>query len=408
MFAKEIHRNIHFYAALLIVATLPFATLTPIFIVLMLLNWLLEGDFKTKFTAIVHQPLALLFMGFYLLHVLGLTYTQEMKSGTFDLEVKLSLLLFPLLLASRPFERNRMNQLALVFIASCILVSLLLLGKASWIYLQTGENHFFYQAYSVWMHPSYFALYIALALVLCYKLYRDQIYVSNRFLAFGILLYLSFITILLSSKMGLAVWMLLFLVFIAYQIVSRKKYVLGLSALILGIVLVFVVIKQVPAVGARVKTIFTAVNAKEIDRSNSESSAVRLLIWEASRTVLKEHYLLGVGTGDAKAALMQTYKKLGMTGAYEKKLNAHNTYYQVFIALGLPGIALLVLSLILPFIQAFRKKKWVYVLLIVMLAIHFLVESMLETQAGVLFYAFFTSLLCFSPEIGRNRVNYEL
>lgn len=407
MLPKKIHQKIHLYAALLIAVSLPFSALTAIFVVLMLLNWLIEGDFKNKFTALYKQPLALLFIGLYLLHVVGLSYTDQFKSGTFDLEVKLSLLLFPLMLASKPFERKQLNLISLVFVLSCVLASLILLGKSSWIYLQTGENHFFYQAFSVWIHPSYFSLYIGLALVLAYKLYRDQVYLKNRILVFGLLIFLSGITVLLSSKMGLAVYVLLVLIFLIYQIVSRKKYALGIGGLLLAVVLVFIIIQKVPAVGARVKQLFTVVNANQIDRSNSESSAVRLLIWEASREVLKEHYLLGVGTGDVKAALMQKYQKLGMTGAYENKLNAHNSYYQLFIALGIPGITLFLLSLFLPFIQAFKRKKWVLVLFITMIIIHFMVESMLETQAGVLFYGFFASLLCFGEEIGTGR-NYEL
>ena len=49
---KKIHTKAHYVLAILIAFSLPFGRLTPIFISLMLLNWLIEGDFKNKFKII--------------------------------------------------------------------------------------------------------------------------------------------------------------------------------------------------------------------------------------------------------------------------------------------------------------------------------------------------------------------
>ena len=98
MTKADIHTKLHYFLGLIIAFTLPLAKLTPVFIALMLLNWIIEGDFKNKFKTILNNKIALLFISFYLLHLVGLSYTQNIPDGLFDIQVKLSLLLFPLIL----------------------------------------------------------------------------------------------------------------------------------------------------------------------------------------------------------------------------------------------------------------------------------------------------------------------
>ena len=83
----------------------------------------------------------------------------------------------------------------------------------------------------------------------------------------------------------------------------------------------------------------------------------------------------------------------GMKTAYDEKLNTHNQYLQTTIALGMVGFIILVLSLLAPLVQAIKKRNQLYVLFLLLFIINILVESMLETQAGVIFFAFFNSLI---------------
>jgi hypothetical protein len=52
--------------------------------------------------------------------------------------------------------------------------------------------------------------------------------------------------------------------------------------------------------------------------------------------------------------------------------------------------------LLLPLQAARNEKKIILVFFVALIALNFLPESMLETQAGVMFYAFFNSILVFS------------
>jgi hypothetical protein len=55
--------------------------------------------------------------------------------------------------------------------------------------------------------------------------------------------------------------------------------------------------------------------------------------------------------------------------------------------------------LFLPAVAAFRRKDYIYFFFIILFSMNILVESMFENQAGVVFYAFFNSLLFWSIPI---------
>ena len=370
----------------------------PVFIVLFLLNWIIEGDFKNKFQKIFQNKLSLLFIAFFLMHLIGLSYTENMDAGLFDLQVKLSLLVFPFILASRPVSKTQIRDLFWAFIIGCVLCSFIMLSRAIYTYMAFSENIFFYQAFSFIIHPSYLSMYfnLCIAWLLISRLKKSA--TSNGFasiLWFIVVLFFSFIIVLLSSKMGLITMILLYIGFILYYILSRKKYLFGLIGLLLFIGSVFSIVRFVPEIRGRVNNVFVAMSSNSTNQAEAESTAVRMLIWSASNQIISERLLLGVGTGDSKDVLMTEYEKRGMTGAFEHKLNAHNEYYQVFISVGLIGFVLLILSLLLPLYKAFTSKNAIYILFLLIIILNFIPESMFETQAGVVFYAFFNSLLCF-------------
>lgn len=395
---QQFHTSAHFYLSVLIAFFLPIARFVPVLILLLTLNWLIEGDFKSKFKKITFSPLALLFCVFYLLHVLGLFYTDNMKSGNFDIQVKLSLFIFPLLYAGRPLQKEQLKPLFLSLIGGGMICSFILLIRAVYLFVSTGENNFFYEAFSSYLiHPSYLAMYLNVAM--CWLLLRLQknepvFGKFSRALSVSIILYFSFILVLLSSKLGLLTLTLIYLCSLIYY--SRRKYITGLIALFICAVSGFAIIKFVPAVHERVKNATDAITAANTQNTDTESTAVRMLIWKAANQVIAENFLLGTGTGDSKDELITEYQKRGMTGAAEHRLNAHNEFYQVFVSLGLIGFVIFCLQLILPLVISIRERNGLYAFFLLIIMLNFLTESMLEAEAGVIFYSFFNSVLCFT------------
>jgi len=84
-----------------------------------------------------------------------------------------------------------------------------------------------------------------------------------------------------------------------------------------------------------------------------------------------------------------------MTGAYKQRLNVHNQFLETFVGQGILGDIILLLLLIYPFIQSLKKQNYLFALFLLLIGINFLFESMLNRQAGVLFFAFFYSYFIF-------------
>jgi O-antigen ligase len=225
----------------------------------------------------------------------------------------------------------------------------------------------------------------------------------------GVLLLLplfALVIVLLSSKLGLISLVLVLVTALCGLVIRYKRYLLGFLSLAALAASVFAVIRFSPEVRGRVYNALHALSEKKEDKTNAESTAVRILIWGVAREAIAEHPLLGAGTGDAKDVLMEKYRSEGISGAYAHQLNAHNEYLQVLVALGLAGFVLLLCMLLLPAWIGFREHKAILPAFVALLALNFFPESMLETQAGVMFYGFFNSLLVFSAAGNYRFVSY--
>jgi O-antigen ligase len=279
-----------------------------------------------------------------------------------------------------------------------ILSSLVMFSKAVFVHFTSGENNFFYEAFSFLIHPSYLSMYFNFLIIwlLLGLLKKGEIrsYMKPGY-NLAIILFLSFINVLLSSKMGLLSMAIIFLSFGVYYIILSKKYLIGGIAIVIFITGIVLSSIYIPAIEHRVSFAIAALTKKEISIKSDESSEVRMLIWKAANGIIAEHPIFGVGTGDAKDVLMNEYANKGMTGAIGHKLNAHNEFYQITITLGFIGIIVLLANLLIPFFVSIKFKHIIYVLFILLIMFNFFPESMLETQAGVMFYAFVNSMLCF-------------
>ena len=71
MSRKAIHHSIFLYASVLLAVLLPFGKLLPIPIILLFLNWIIEGDFYAKWLQLKQQKVGWILPVFYILHIVG-------------------------------------------------------------------------------------------------------------------------------------------------------------------------------------------------------------------------------------------------------------------------------------------------------------------------------------------------
>jgi hypothetical protein len=120
---------------------------------------------------------------------------------------------------------------------------------------------------------------------------------------------------------------------------------------------------------------------------NGHSVFQRFEFWKAGWAIAKKHSFIGVGTGDVKQEFKDQYA-ISQTRLDEKhRLRAHNQYLTIWVALGIGGLLLLLITLIYPFIQ--WRKNLLYTSFLIIFALSCITEDTLESESGVMFFAFF-------------------
>jgi O-antigen ligase len=397
---ESVHKTVYYYLFLLLAFLLPvFERAVPLIIILIVINWLVEGRFKLKFNRMYTRKSSeiLLFGLLFLIYVISLLYTDNLRQGFFELEVTLSVLVFPVIFASidrQIFDMERVNNIFLAFSAGCLFASLMMLGNAAFKYLNSDDlNAFVYYNLASGKHSSYISMYFSLniAIITNYLLGRWEFLSFKISSALVILLvYFSVLVLLLSSKAGILALIIVFFVFIIYSFQHRQHLVPGIILSILAAAFIFSAFYLFLPTMARFGEAFGSLsNFRNIKPDNTESTAERILIWDCAVKAGLEEPLTGYGIGDVKEELGMMYQKNQVEHARRLNLNAHNQYLQTFLATGLAGMITLILSLMLPFIKALSKRNLLYAVFLLLIGLNFLFESMLCRQAGVVFYAFF-------------------
>ena len=335
-------------------------------------------------------------LAFFLIHALGYFFSVNKAGALNAIEIKLSFLAFPILIFSSQFSEIQIKKIVISFVSGCILSSLICFFRAFYLYFFEDVNAFFYSDFNYFLHPSYFAMYLVFAqliVMLFYPTWLSHLAYLNTKIGF-ISFLLLFATFLCSSKMGLITAFILIptaLFVILYKNGYRKLIVGSLIVFFLGLFLTY---KFLPKPFERIKIAFkVTASAEKIDKTDAESTAVRILIWKESAKLIKSNFWFGTTAGDANDKLIEAYEKEGLAGALIKKLNAHNQFLQTFIGTGIVGFILLCLMTFGAMIYGFIKRNYILVLFCVLMIFNFLVESMLQAQAGFIFFVFFFCLL---------------
>jgi O-antigen ligase len=387
--------NIHHWKIILfqiIAFSLPLAPkILPVLIFALLILWIYEKGFSAKWNYFKSNKLNFLLPSFYILYMIGIFWSENLGYALSDIEIKLSLFLLPVIILSESLDQKTVNKVFDRFVEGCIItLSLLLVNAAVISYNLLDTKYFFYSNFAVHLHPSYLALYFNSAILfLLYKIFiirsswKDKILliISICFILAGVLMLLSktgIISLIISFGAGTAFF------------INQKRYLVGIVAVV-AVLMVSAAFIVFPGFNQRFYDLKLFFNGKE-KQQDVTSTSIRKNVWDASIKIISTNPIIGVGTGDVKDVLLKEYEKLGFEKALDVKLNAHNQFLQTAVSLGILGLLVLLSSLLIPLISAFRRGDYVFMLLFGLLIFNFFTESMLERQAGVIFFSFFITL----------------
>ena len=388
----------------------------------------------------------------WLIYLIGMIWTENTSFGWEQVSKKLGFLIFPVIFIISDMSymnRIRLKAIGNALILGCILFFLMNLTYAAYDVIFNGEStaRFFDQELMKWyyVHHSYLSMYASLGLMFCFwEIFGET---SRKTKNINILAYIILVVfiILVRSRAGL-IWMVLtfILQWIWLTFIMKKKK----AGLIMGGVFVVMVAGACIAFPQSLARITDTV--KNI--VSEHSSDHRLVQFKGYKSLLTDHWLYGVGTGDRSDMTMQSYynykagvvEKIGprmaeildmviddtyyeptetmrndmmaeseMYGcsqevldanlvdylyiryAIDNEINAHNMFFETMISVGIIGVLLLLAYFVIPLVLWIKTKKFdmIYCSFLLMIGFNMLFESIFEVQMGIIFFCFFNALL---------------
>lgn len=328
---------------------------------------------------------------YYAIWIGALCGTNNWGLAYFDLEVKASLWLLPLLFHHQMTRCNAAQSVRRAlwgFLMGCSIYMIWRIGHA------LGSMEFIewrYDRLAGPFHPSYIAAYLLVGMWIMPRHSRGRIL---------FLLVAGLLVGLLASKAGWVIasgmligeWM-----WRRWQRRSADAWSLGaLGMLLVGAFLgdsgrmqEFIGHWQAPNVSHHMDE---AMHAAKVAPLAKGSTAGRMQAWTASWQILAEHPW-GVGTGDAQEALMERYTANESDYAAGKAMNAHSAVWQAALTAGWLGglIWLTWWGGLIRLAWRHRARNTLGLALIVFL--NGTIESVLELQQGVVAFTFLSLML---------------
>jgi O-antigen ligase len=427
-----IHKKIALGSLLMAVVAMPFSiSLCHTGLILFLLNWVVSGAWDEKKKLLLDNPIAWLLPGFFILHLAGLIYTENLDNGWANLGKKIFLLLVPVAMASIPlFSKADLRKLLKAFTLACLIGTGVCLVNALSFSLESGTIHNFgnetmnsfrsfnpdasyrwmYFSYiglssGIGLHPTYFGLYLLFCLLVLVHFYSEG---ELNPLEMKIVPFLSFYFILfiifLSSRIITIGMLLLAIAFIWRNYQKIKKLSVAVILLIFGLAFSFVYINPVSRYRNLQEASITKVAANNEPAGNSLS--IRASLWQLSKKSFDAiNPWIGTGTGDVNDLMFSMSERYQIKNILET-YDPHNQFFQTLLGLGAIGLFTLLACFFAPIFIAYQRGFYLYVTFGSLFALTCLTESALEVQKGIVFFSLFSSLLfyhqksfSFSPKL---------
>ncbi len=215
---KSVHHTIYFASLCLFVVSLPssryFLTVSEI---LLICNWLVEADFKAKFSKLRSDRAAMAFMLIYIVNVIGLLWSEDLGLAfKNDLLHKSPTLFLPLIIATTPVpDTKKIRTLLLLFISSVLVVSFI--GFFSRVF----QSNLFFREASPFIPGLYFGMMLIIAALQVPLLAKQM--TGNRkylYLSLAISAWLIFFLFYLRALSGVASFVAV-LIYLCVIIVAR-------------------------------------------------------------------------------------------------------------------------------------------------------------------------------------------
>lgn len=198
----------------------------------LLLNLLILGNFKRYFKHIKEHKTVLWLGVFYLMHLVSLLWSTDLKYGFADARIKIPLLILPLVLSSLPIQKKDLKWILMPFLFVAFCTSLLNYAFYNhWIGERSYED---FREMSLFGSHIRYGLMVSFAIAIAiHRVFTETKYRFLFLLIGSWLIYYSIYSQVLSGLLSLTIVMLLA---IGYYLKSKRFKIAYSILLIIGIV----------------------------------------------------------------------------------------------------------------------------------------------------------------------------
>jgi O-antigen ligase len=349
----------------------------------------------------------LLWVAFYVWNFVSAWLSHNQEQGQFVMHLRLALVIFPLTVGTWKVSPEVKDRMLFCYGTVTTLAALACLGYAFLQYRQTGDSAYLYddslsQLSSI--QSVYFALMVELAVFAYgYLLIKRSPLLASRVWTVVCIVFLLGIHFMLASRIGIILLYSTLLVLGGWYFVLRGRAMAATHGRTLKRALAFFALVLIAAAALMVLFPKTLNRFHELsytdyhfDSHGREShynmqvtpdqwngANIRLAIWACARTVSARHLWTGVPVGDKLDTLVGQYRAVHFDFAADNRRNTHNTYLDVLLCFGLPGLALFVAGFIgVPLWQLARQKNVLGIIVVITFAVSMITETYIDRSLG--------------------------
>ncbi|PKA98309.1 O-antigen ligase-like membrane protein [Flavobacteriaceae bacterium MAR_2009_75] len=371
---------------------------------------IIKGGVRNRSRIVGWKMLVFTPFTFFILHVIGLGYSESSVLGLSYLERSLSFLLVPLiLLFATPKEIAFLRVLFLKGLIVGASISLLFLITTNLYHYFNAQESFhigfdlfdYYHTYLKFtqpldQHPTYLGVYYLTAII-----FVDEI-ADNKQLKYLVAGLFGLGFLFLNSRIIFAMLLLLLFFYLARVV---KKMVLGrkhLKLIILSVALLLGLISSIELIsksyiGSRIKSIYKFEMSSQTEaKFNSHSkSNPRMARYISAIELIKNRPFFGYGTTGERINLKREFSKDGLNFAVDQNYNSHNQYLGYAVRYGIMGLGTLFFLFCSNFYLAWSIKDGRYLFIVFLIASVCLVENYFDRNFGITFSAVFFTIFSY-------------
>ena len=348
------------------------------------------------------------------LEAFSILQSQDRQTAIDNLRIKSAMVAIPvaLWLSRKELEFNR----RILVILFCLVLTAASLYCLLFQLIKFRASFYHTLVAPIGQHAVYFSIYVFIALVFLIESWKTGEPIFPKPLQWILIIFLSAMLLLLSSRLILA-WYAFYLLFSIYILVKNGKVSkkLAIPALLVLIGMALITLLSSNPISNRFNDILQRdlVQLKKDQYTPGDyfnGLEFRMLQWKWVPSILNEQdaWLMGTGTGDGQAALDSLYRSKNMYKGEAARgdkgylgYNTHNQFLQALLEVGLVGLVLFVFCCASLLMMAVRRGGAGVIFITGLVLMYCFSEAVLETQYGVVLFGFFPMWSAFS--FSRNR-----